>query len=925
MRWVSVTGAGLVGLLIGNVGRLPGIGVAGGSNTTLLDLALLPLWAALVLGWRLGRRPAPSGPVVRWLVAFIVAATLSLGVAIARWHLDLAASVTAASYLLRWIAYAGWFFFVITDQADPATSADGWRAFDLAVVLFAGFGVGQSIFLPGFAQMVHPSDVLEWDRQGRRLVSTLLDPNFAAGLVVIGLVLRLARRVEGLRLGVGVDLLLLLALVLTLSRSALLALMGAGAVLLMARGLSWRVLRLGLVVALLLLPVLPFVLRFAASFGKVGVDVSGLQRLASWWQGWTMFTTHPWTGVGFNAVGPARQAYGFSRIGTWHSLEGGILTVAAMTGLIGLVTFAGLWISFGRECRRVWQHEGVQPAERAEAVGVWAASVGVLVQSFFVNSLFLPFIMFPLWVFWGRVHRVARRIAPLVVLGLASGATACEPCAGLAGCSPDARMVVRGTILNRDSKKPQGGVEVAIGTASVRTNAQGGWRLEWEGTQDTVVTVTVRASAEDVYAVGVTVRRPRVGGEAEDVGAWFDRPLIRHTFRITFRGQPLGLAETEFRPIGGSRDSVLRAQASEDGYLQFAGTATRPGAILGEFRIRHPVFGDRRFEEVAIYADYQLQYPLVRGWADFDASRPMIYSGEVLDRRIDFRKIGGATVTFRRTSGARIFPEVFSATTESAPPFVGRFTLAFDAEQLGTTVGDLTITTPDRRFTETYRNVSLVVRDTTTSRYLGVFPVAHAWMYSIEAWRLDLFRPDPGIPYVFERVGGPEITPSRWEGVTDGGGRIWLKAAYADTGAVIGRWTLYPPDRPAYTYPLFQLPTFAENEPRFVGTLMYGPAIWYYGFVRDSLDRPVAGAQVSWRRTGGIEVDPTSGSATTDADGRFYISRMSVPLPGELRLEMTVRRSVAAGAPSYTFGDIGLTTHETIDWNLGPILRIPPL
>jgi hypothetical protein len=51
---------------------------------------------------------------------------------------------------------------------------------------------------------------------------------------------------------------------------------------------------------------------------------------------------------------------------------------------------------------------------------------------------------------------------------------------------------------------------------------------------------------------------------------------------------------------------------------------------------------------------------------------------------------------------------------------------------------------------------------------------------------------------------------------------------------------------------------------------------------------------------------------------------MSVPLPGELRLEMTVRRSTAAGVPSYTFGGIGLTTHETIDWNLGPILRIPP-
>jgi hypothetical protein len=302
----------------------------------------------------------------------------------------------------------------------------------------------------------------------------------------------------------------------------------------------------------------------------------------------------------------------------------------------------------------------------------------------------------------------------------------------------------------------------------------------------------------------------------------------------------------------------------------------------------------------------------------------MVYSGEVLDRRIDFRKIGGANVTFRRSSGARIYPEVFATTTESVTPFVGRFTLRFDAGQIGTTLGDLTITTPDRRFTETYRDVQLIVRDTTTSRYLGVFPVGHMWKYSIEAWRLDLFRPDPGIPFVFERVGGAEITPSRWEGVTDGGGRIWLDATFADSGTVVGRWTLYPKDRPAYTYPLFSLPTFAGNEPRFVGTLNYGPALWYYGFVRDTLDRPVAGATVSWKRTAGILVDPPTGSATTDAEGRFYISRMSVPLPGQLTLELAVRPPGASSATSFTFGNVVLSTHETIEWNLGPVLRIPP-
>ena len=49
--------------------------------------------------------------------------------------------------------------------------------------------------------MVHDGggDLPTWDIQGRRLVSSMLDPNFAGILVVIALVFRLSRVAEGLR------------------------------------------------------------------------------------------------------------------------------------------------------------------------------------------------------------------------------------------------------------------------------------------------------------------------------------------------------------------------------------------------------------------------------------------------------------------------------------------------------------------------------------------------------------------------------------------------------------------------------------------------------------------------------------------------------------------------------------------------------
>jgi O-antigen ligase len=116
-----------------------------------------------------------------------------------------------------------------------------------------------------------------------------------------------------------------------------------------------------------------------------------------------MVRDHPWLGVGFNAVQQAQRAYGWQPIGGADvSLDGGLLFVAAMTGVVGLLVYLGLLGAVLRVCRSVYR-ESPDGDARALAAGTAAATVAVVVHSFFANSLLLPFVMQVLWVLWGSV------------------------------------------------------------------------------------------------------------------------------------------------------------------------------------------------------------------------------------------------------------------------------------------------------------------------------------------------------------------------------------------------------------------------------------------------------------------------------------------------------------------------------------------
>lgn len=401
-------------LLVANLGRIP-VAATGGRALPILvnDLAV----GAMILLCGVGlaqHRQLRLDRVSFLALLFMAVGGVSALLAIPRFGLSLGAVLVSLSYLARWAVYFA-IYLIVTNVVRSGDVTRVWRALEGTILVFSAFGVVQSIFLPNFAQIVYPDSraYLDWDPQGHRLVSTFLDPNYAGAFILIGLLVALGQLAMGARVAWWKLAVLFPALLMTASRSALLAFMVAAMVIMVVRGLSKQLLRAAAIGMVVLLAASPWLLEFARSFNKLEMDASALTRIMNWVHGLTIVADHPILGIGFNTWGFVQQEYGWLTPDGAHAasfgIAGGLLFVAALTGLVGLAVYVAMLGAIVRRARRVWRDRSVSPEHRGIALGGAALVPMIVVHSLFTNSIFYPFLMEALWVVWALTLPMLQR------------------------------------------------------------------------------------------------------------------------------------------------------------------------------------------------------------------------------------------------------------------------------------------------------------------------------------------------------------------------------------------------------------------------------------------------------------------------------------------------------------------------------------
>ena len=411
LRAVDVLRGAIALLVIANLGRIP-VFSTGDREAPLLvnDLCVAAVVSAGILV-SLTRRSFQLDRVGLAALCFAGVGGFSAIYSASRFGLTSFELFVSLAYLARWVLYLS-LYLVIVNVVRASDVTPVWRALEASVLLIAGFGIVQAIFLPGFAQIVYPESrpVLDWDIQGHRLVSTILEPNIAGAMIMSILLIQLAQYSVGASVPSWKPLVLFVALVLTLSRSAAVGLVFGIGVIVLVYGIPKRLLRFAGVIALIVLATLPKLIAFAAAYGKFSLSGSAASRLTSWAIDFRVFLDHPWIGIGFNTYGfVAERFYGIPRLGgSNYSNDGGLLFAGVMTGVTGVAVLLWMFRLVIRRCQAVWRAPSVSAEHRGIAIGTAAVVVAICVHSVFVNSLFTTFVMEIMWVLLGLTFAIAR-------------------------------------------------------------------------------------------------------------------------------------------------------------------------------------------------------------------------------------------------------------------------------------------------------------------------------------------------------------------------------------------------------------------------------------------------------------------------------------------------------------------------------------
>lgn len=375
-------------LLSGQVLRIPQSSAFGA--VTLTDISVLVLDFFFIFYCLTIKKSLKFPPKIFFQFTLFIAWSLATTIWAARLF-SLQEILVSALFLARFAIY--FFLAVVTFNIIQKDKVKPWINLILFVgIIYTLIGLIQFFAIPDLSLLTP----FGWDPHQRRIVATVIDPNFSGFIFVLlfSLASSYYFSVPKKTLYAAVALISFIAIVLTFSRSSYLAFITSVTVIGIAK--SRKLLLASFVVLILIFAAISQVR--ARVIGALTIDDTSQARIESWQNALVIIRDNPFFGVGFNTYRFAQAKYNFFSSDNpqgGHSgggVDSSLLLVMATTGIIGLSFFI---LFLGSIIKTVAKGASSHPLHLA----ILASLLALLIHSIFVNSLFFPQIMlliFPL-------------------------------------------------------------------------------------------------------------------------------------------------------------------------------------------------------------------------------------------------------------------------------------------------------------------------------------------------------------------------------------------------------------------------------------------------------------------------------------------------------------------------------------------------
>lgn len=374
LAWILI-----LAISFGQILRIP-IFSSGAINFLDLTVIFFSILGLIKIKFKLKNPPN----FIKFFMGFLVVGTISLF--ISPLNLSKTELLISFSYILRLIFLI--LLFLIIYSSDPFHIKEKIKNILISSALvLAILGFLQLIFLPDLSFLT----VNGWDPHFFRLVSSFLDPNFMGAYFALNLILVLNYLTLKKKQNIFIFIIFYLALLLTFSRSSYLMFLVSGLIFsFLKKNIKLTILITGLFIILLLS--FQIYTKQVADPKHIDREKSASFRLNTWQQGLVVFQKSPIFGVGYNSYRFAVKKY---NIGDEQFLEShgasandsSFLTVLSTTGILGFIFYILFLISL------------IKQSLKNNLILVASLS-GLIIHSFFANSLFYPPIFLWLLLVW---------------------------------------------------------------------------------------------------------------------------------------------------------------------------------------------------------------------------------------------------------------------------------------------------------------------------------------------------------------------------------------------------------------------------------------------------------------------------------------------------------------------------------------------